>query len=98
LLLGVPGDNGLDYVGHVGTGFTDAMLREVEALLAPLERADPPFATAIPRPHAKDAHWVEPEIVGEVAFGEWTKAGILRHPAWRGLRPDKSPADVVRES
>ena len=98
LLLGVPGDGGLDYVGHVGTGFTDAMLRELEALLEPLTRTDPPFATAIPRPHAKDAQWVEPEVVGEVAFGEWTKAGILRHPAWRGLRPDKNAADVVRES
>jgi len=98
LLLGVPGDGGLDYVGHVGTGFTDAMLRELEALLKPLTRTDPPFATAIPRPHAKDAQWVEPEVVGEVAFGEWTKAGILRHPAWRGLRPDKNAADVVRES
>lgn len=98
LLLGVPGDDGLDYVGHVGTGFTDSMLRELEGMLTPLERPDPPFATAIPRPHAKDAHWVEPQIVGEVAFGEWTKAGILRHPAWRGLRPDKSPDDVVRES
>ena len=98
LLLGVPGDDGLDYVGHVGTGFTDAMLRELEALLAPLARSDPPFATAIPRPHAKDAHWVEPRIVGEVAFGEWTKAGILRHPAWRGLRPDKEPTEVTRES
>jgi bifunctional non-homologous end joining protein LigD len=97
LLLGVPGDDGLDYVGHVGTGFTDAMLRELEATLKPLTRTDPPFAAAIPRPHAKDAHWVEPQVVGEVAFGEWTKAGILRHPAWRGLRPDKSAADVVRE-
>jgi bifunctional non-homologous end joining protein LigD len=98
LLLGVPGDNGLDYVGHVGTGFTDSMLRELEKLLAPLAQPDPPFVTAIPRVHAKDAHWVEPRLVGEVVFGEWTKAGILRHPAWRGLRPDKSPSEVVRES
>jgi bifunctional non-homologous end joining protein LigD len=98
LLIGVPGDDGLDYVGHVGTGFTDTMLRELETLLAPLVRPDPPFASAIPRVHAKDALWVEPRLVGEVAFGEWTKGGILRHPAWRGLRSDKSPADVVRES
>lgn len=98
LLLGVPGDGGLHYVGHVGTGFTDAMLRELGTLLKPLEQPDPPFATTIPRLHAKDAHWLEPRYVGEVAFGEWTKAGILRHPVWRGLRDDKSPADVVRES
>jgi bifunctional non-homologous end joining protein LigD len=98
LLLGVPGDDGLHYVGHAGTGFTDAMLRELGTLLKPLERKDPPFANTIPRLHAKDAHWIEPHYVGEVAFGEWTKAGILRHPVWRGLRDDKSPADVVRES
>jgi bifunctional non-homologous end joining protein LigD len=98
LLLGVPGDDGLHYVGHVGTGFTDAMLRELGDMLKPLERAAPPFANAIPRLHAKDAHWIEPRYVGEVAFGEWTKAGILRHPVWRGLRDDKSPDDVVRES
>jgi bifunctional non-homologous end joining protein LigD len=98
LLLGVPGDDGLDYIGHVGTGFTDAMLRELDAMLKPLERTDPPFTSVVPRLHAKDAHWLEPRYVGEVAFGEWTKAGILRHPVWRGLRDDKSPADVVRES
>ena len=97
LLIGVPGADGLDYVGHVGTGFTDTMLRELEGLLTPLARDDSPFANAVPRLHAKDAHWVDPQLVGEVAFGEWTKAGILRHPRWRGLRSDKSPSDVVKE-
>lgn len=97
LLIGVPGSDGLDYVGHVGTGFTDTMLRELEELLAPLARDDAPFANPIPRMHARDARWVEPKLVGEVAFGEWTKAGILRHPRWRGLRPDKSPNEVVKE-
>jgi bifunctional non-homologous end joining protein LigD len=98
LLLGVSGPDGLDYVGHVGTGFTDKMLRDLEADLAPLARDEPPFAAAVPRPHAKDARWVEPRLVGEVAFTEWTRDGRLRHPAWRGLRPDKSPDEVVRES
>jgi len=98
LLIGVPGNDGLDYVGHVGTGFTDAMLRELEDLIKPLAREASPFASPVPRMHTKDARWVDPEVVGEVAFGEWTKAGILRHPRWRGLRPDKSPTDVVRES
>ena len=98
LLIGVPGPDGLEYVGHVGTGFTDAMLRELEEMLAPLARKDSPFATEVPRLHAKDAHWVDPQVVGEVAFGEWTKAGILRHPRWRGLRPDKTPGDVVKET
>jgi bifunctional non-homologous end joining protein LigD len=98
LLLGVPGDEGLDYVGHVGTGFTDKMLRDLEADLAPLRRETSPFATAVPREHARDAHWVEPQIVGEVVFSEWTRDGRLRHPAWRGQRPDKAVAEVIRES
>ena len=98
LLLGVPGDEGLDYVGHVGTGFTDKMLRELEADLTPLRRDDSPFATTVPRAHARDAQWVEPQIVGEVVFSEWTRDGRLRHPAWRGLRPDKAVSEVVRES
>jgi bifunctional non-homologous end joining protein LigD len=98
LLLGVPGPDGLEYAGHVGTGFTEKMLRDLEADLAPLQRDTPPFATTVPREHARDARWVEPEIVGEVAFSEWTREGRLRHPAWRGLRPDKSAAEVVRES
>ncbi len=98
LLLGVPGPDGLDYVGHVGTGFTDAMLRDLERDLAPLATDRSPFRTAVPTPHARDARWVEPVVVGEVAFGEWTREGRLRHPAWRGLRPDKFATEVVRES
>jgi bifunctional non-homologous end joining protein LigD len=88
----------LSYVGHVGTGFTEAMLRNLESELARLERSDPPFAEPVPRLHAQDACWVEPRLVGEVAFAEWTRDGRLRHPAWRGLRPDKSPDEVIRES
>ena len=56
-----------------------------------------PFADDVPRPDAREAHWVEPVVVGEVRFAEWTRDGRLRHPAWRGLRPDKAPQDVVRE-
>ncbi|HWB68069.1 MAG TPA: non-homologous end-joining DNA ligase [Mycobacteriales bacterium] len=99
LLLGVPDDDGgLRYAGHVGTGFTEAMLRDLARDLKPLARDDAPFADTVPRPDARDAHWVEPELVGEVAFGEWTREGRLRHPSWRGLRPDKSPDEVRRES
>jgi bifunctional non-homologous end joining protein LigD len=98
LLLGVPGDGGLTYVGHVGTGFTDKMLRDLESDLAPLTRDTSPFADVVPREHSRDARWVEPTIVGEVVFSEWTREGRLRHPAWRGLRPDKSPDEVIRES
>ena len=67
------------------------------ARLRALERPESPFAGAVPRPDAREAHWVEPVVVGEVRFGEWTRDGRLRHPAWRGLRPDKAPQDVVRE-
>jgi bifunctional non-homologous end joining protein LigD len=98
LLLGIPGADGLQFVGHVGTGFTDAMLADLGSDLAPLQRPTSPFAGELPRPVARNAVYVEPELVGEVAFGEWTQDDRLRHPVWRGLRPDKAPADVVRES
>ncbi len=96
LLLGVHGPAGWEYVGGVGTGFTAAMLDDMLAQLRPLARPTP--VLDVPRADARDARWVAPEVVGEVAFGEWTGDGRLRHPAWRGLRTDKSPDDVVRES
>jgi bifunctional non-homologous end joining protein LigD len=99
LLVGVPDEDGaLQYVGHVGTGFTEQMLRDLEADLAPSARDDPPFVGTVPKEHARGAHWVEPRLVGEVRFSEWTRDGRLRHPAWRGLRSDKSPSEVRRES
>jgi len=98
LLLGVPGPSGLEYAGHVGTGFTAAMLADLGDLLRPLGQEASPFATPVPRPQVRDARWVAPRLVGEVVFTEWTSDGRLRHPAWRGLRPDKSPSEVVRES
>jgi len=73
-------------------------LRELGEVLEPLRRADSPFADGIPRRDAVGALWVSPTVVGEVRFGEWTRDGRLRHPAWRGLRPDKRPSQVVRES
>jgi len=99
LLLGVNDEDGrLVYAGHVGTGFSVAVLADLGARLAKLERTSAPFADEVPRAHAKGAHWVTPQLVGEVAFAEWTRDGRLRHPTWRGLRPDKSPDEVVRES
>jgi len=82
----------------VGTGFSDRVLADLKQRLTALEQANPPFADVVPRPHAKGARWVAPALVGEVAFSEWTRDGRMRHPTWRGLRPDKSPDEVVRES
>ncbi len=96
LLLGVPSDDGLQYVGKVGTGFTQRSLADLQKKLAPLERKTSPF-TSVPREVERDAHWVTPRIVGEVAFGEWTHGGNLRHPSWRGVRTDKEPGDVRLE-
>jgi bifunctional non-homologous end joining protein LigD len=98
LLLGVQGPDGLEYAGHVGTGFSDVALAELAQLLKPLVRKTSPFATELPRADSRDAVWVRPTIVGEVTYGEWTSAGRLRHPSWRGLRDDKSPGDVHREN
>jgi bifunctional non-homologous end joining protein LigD len=95
LMMGLPEPGGLRYIGQVGTGFTDSQLDALGRLFARVERASTPFLGSLPNAVTADAHWLEPTIVGEVAFGEWTGDGILRHPSWRGLRPDKSPADIV---
>jgi bifunctional non-homologous end joining protein LigD len=97
LLLGVPGPDGLRYAGRVGTGFSDATLTRLTEALTPLRTDVNPFV-GIPAADASDALWVRPELVAEVEFAEWTPGGILRHARWRGLRPDKTPADVARES
>jgi bifunctional non-homologous end joining protein LigD len=97
LLLGVHTDEGLVFAGSVGTGFSERALRELGQRLAPLHRPTSPYAVPVPREHARDAVWVEPRLVGEVAFAEWTRDGRLRHPSWRGLRPDVRPEEVFRE-
>jgi bifunctional non-homologous end joining protein LigD len=96
LLMGIPSDSGLQYVGRVGTGFGEKELAELADAVQRLPRKTSPFYE-IPRQIARDAHWVSPTLVGEVEFAEWTNAGILRQPSWRGWRPDKTAADVVRE-
>lgn len=98
LLVGIPDGDELRYAGKVGTGFTDAVLRDLGRRLARIEADTSPFAGAVPNADARAARWVTPELVGEVRFAEWTRDGRLRHPAWRGLRPDKARGDVVRES
>jgi bifunctional non-homologous end joining protein LigD len=93
LLLGIPGPDGLAYVGNVGTGFTQSALTALRAQLDPLERPASPFVS-VPRDQARHAHWVEPVLVGEVEFRNWTHDARLRAASWRGLRPDKTPDDV----
>ncbi|WP_447007751.1 non-homologous end-joining DNA ligase [Saccharothrix isguenensis] len=95
LLLGVPTDDGLRYVGKVGTGFTHAALVDLRERLRPLARTASPFVGPVPLDQARRAHWVRPELVGEVEYRTWTTDGRLRHSSWRGLRPDKNPEDVV---
>jgi len=100
LVLAVHEDDGtLRYVGNVGTGFDDKEIRKLLGLLAPLHRETPPFAAApkMPRVRKGDVQWVEPRLVAEVRFGEWTHDGHLRHPAYLGLRDDRDAADVVAE-
>jgi bifunctional non-homologous end joining protein LigD len=96
LLMGIPSEGGLRYVGRVGTGFGERELVELTGRLEKLERTTSPF-DEMPRPDARDARWVRPTLVGEVEFAEWTPTEKLRQPSWRGWRPDKSPGDVVRE-
>jgi bifunctional non-homologous end joining protein LigD len=91
-------DEGLIYCGHVGTGFSDATLRMLGGKLTPLRRPDSPFDGPVPAEDTRQAVWVEPRLVIEVAFDRWTRAGRMRAPAYQGLRDDKDPADVVRET
>jgi len=95
LLLGVQDEGGLAYAGHVGTGFSAAVLRMLGALLAPLAVDGPPCE--VPREHARLARWVRPELVAEVEYTAWTRDGRLRHPSYKGLRDDLDPGQVVRE-
>ncbi len=97
LLLAVPGPDGLVFVGHVGTGFTDPVLESLARRLARLGPAPCPLATPAPSAQARTAVWVRPELVADVDFTEWTRDGRLRHPSFKGLRDDLSPVDVERE-
>lgn len=98
LLMGIPeGDDGLRFVGRVGTGFTERQLAALKKMLAPLRAGESPFGAPLPAPDAKGVTFVEPTVVGEVRFSERTADGRLRQPSWRGLRPDKTPDEVVGE-
>jgi bifunctional non-homologous end joining protein LigD len=99
LIVGLHSSSGaLLYAGHVGTGFSDPVLRMLTRRLDALRRPDSPFDGPVPAEYARPAVWVEPRLVIEVTFDRWTRAGRMRAPAYRGLRDDKDPADVVRET
>ncbi len=99
LVLGVREGDELVYVGNVGTGFTDKDIDSLLERLRPLERETSPFGEApkMPRVRRGDVVWVEPELVVEVEFAEWTHEGRLRAPAFVGVREDKPASAVQRE-
>ncbi|MFD3744390.1 ATP-dependent DNA ligase [Nocardia sp. NPDC058633] len=85
LLLGVPHEDGLVYVGRVGTGFGDEQSRRIAAELAGLRRATAPFVNEMTADERRDAQWVDPELTGTVRFQAWTDTGRLWHPVWDGV-------------
>jgi bifunctional non-homologous end joining protein LigD len=99
LVLAVRNGNELEYVGNVGTGFTGEEIERLLKKLRPLERKDSPFAVVpkMPKVRKGDVTWVEPKLVAEVEFTEFTHDGHLRAPSYQGLREDKSADEVRRE-
>jgi bifunctional non-homologous end joining protein LigD len=100
LLVGYYEGGELRYAGRVGSGFTDQELDRLDGLLAPLARDTSPFTPPPPLPAevARQGHFVEPALVAEVAFSEWTHLGTLRAPRYKGMRTDVEPRAVVREA
>ena len=96
LVLAVREGKAWRYVGHVGTGFSHAILKELHDKLSALRTSTSPFSVRV-----KDeavTTWVRPKLVAEVRFTEWTSAGEMRHPVFLALRDDKAAGDVMRES
>lgn len=94
LLLGYYEDNALRYAGKVGTGFDESTLRSLHKRLARRTLWQPPFHERV---RERGVHWVEPALVAEIAFTEWTHDDKLRHPRFLGMRDDKAAEDVIRE-
>lgn len=97
LLIGYYDADRLVFAGKVGTGFTHGTALDLRRRLDAIERASCPFSPPPPGVLARRAHWVEPRLVCDVAFAEWTDDGKVRHPSYQGLRVDKPPREVVRE-
>ncbi len=96
LLLGYYDGHDLVYAGKVGTGFDEATLHRLHQRLSAITRDTSPFTRGLVR--EAGSHWVQPEMVVQIGFTEWTRDGKLRHSRYQGLRTDKEPADVVRET
>ncbi|QJU60297.1 DNA ligase D [Sphingomonas sp. AP4-R1] len=96
LLLGVNENGRLRYAGKAGTGFTAGEIERLMEIMAPLARKGP--TVDAPRAAVRGAHWIEPRLVAEIAYVEFTDEGVLRHPSYLGLREDKKPEAVVLET
>ncbi|NGO74673.1 ATP-dependent DNA ligase [Streptomyces sp. YC504] len=94
LLIGYYEDGRLRYAGKVGTGFDQKTLTALRGRLDELKADTSPFEG---RPAPPAAHWTRPHLVAQIAFSEWTRDGMLRHPRYQGLRDDKKPTDVIKE-
>ena len=97
LLIGYYEGKTLKFAGKVGTGFDEALLRELHARVRSLAQEKCPF-TNITQPDMRHSHWLKPRLVCQVEFAEWTRDGKLRQPVFLGLREDKAASEVVRES
>ena len=97
LLVGYFDGDDFAFAGKIGTGFDTKMLIDLRSRLDQLEISNPPFTKGKGLPRIR-AHWVQPEIVVQVAFIEWTAHGKLRHPRLLGIGSDKSPREVTRET
>ncbi|MFB3305902.1 DNA ligase D [Pseudomonas sp. AMR01] len=97
LLLAVNDDTGLVYAGRVGTGFDQASLKAIYGQLQPLERKTSPLEKPLTSTQARGVHWIEPRLVGEVQFAEWTREGVVRHASFVALRTDKPASQIIHE-
>jgi bifunctional non-homologous end joining protein LigD len=97
LLVGYYEGGRLKYAGKVGTGFDDAALKQLHRRMAGFETAARPFDSSEGLP-GRGVHWVQPRLVAEIGFTEWTRDGKLRHPRFIGLRDDKAPGEVTRDT
>lgn len=97
LVLGVYEKGKLIYSGRVGTGFSNKLRADLKNTLDRITRPTKPFAAIPVDPDLRRAVWVEPKLVGEVEFSEWTHDNVIRHPSFQGMREDKKATDVVRE-